>query len=147
MSFRHERDYIDRTIETVRNHRDADNCWPQWANIFADDIEDHRKALVQERAARNAVEERLLKAYEAHGVAEVFAMCAGMLERSSKNMEDLRITLDELTTVTQPANEEQRAALERGRNYVECKHLRDWESSGPECSCQSPEACAIGLGS
>ena len=36
---RHERDYIERTIATVRNHRDADNCWPQWANIFADEIE------------------------------------------------------------------------------------------------------------
>ncbi len=35
-------DYIDRTIATVRNHRDADNCWPQWANIFADEIEDLR---------------------------------------------------------------------------------------------------------
>jgi hypothetical protein len=38
-------DYIDRTIETVRNHRDADNCWPQWANIFADEIEDLRADL------------------------------------------------------------------------------------------------------
>jgi hypothetical protein len=35
----HEPDYIARTIETVRNHKDADNCWPQWANIFADQIE------------------------------------------------------------------------------------------------------------
>ena len=35
----HERDYIERTIATVRNHQDADNCWPQWANIFADEIE------------------------------------------------------------------------------------------------------------
>ena len=34
-----ERDYLERTIATVRNHRDADNCWPQWANIFADEIE------------------------------------------------------------------------------------------------------------
>ena len=36
---RYERDYLERTIATVRNHRDADNCWPQWANIFADEIE------------------------------------------------------------------------------------------------------------
>jgi hypothetical protein len=35
----HERDYLERTIATVRNHREADNCWPQWANIFADEIE------------------------------------------------------------------------------------------------------------
>lgn len=35
----YERDYLERTIATVRNHRDADNCWPQWANIFADEIE------------------------------------------------------------------------------------------------------------
>ena len=35
----HERDYLERTIETVRNHQHADNCWPQWANIFADEIE------------------------------------------------------------------------------------------------------------
>jgi hypothetical protein len=34
-----ERDYIARTIATVRNHKDADNCWPQWANHFADEIE------------------------------------------------------------------------------------------------------------
>jgi hypothetical protein len=33
------RDYLERTILTVRNHRDADNMWPQWANIFADEIE------------------------------------------------------------------------------------------------------------
>jgi hypothetical protein len=38
--YRHiTRDYLERTIATVRNHRDADNCWPQWANIFADEIE------------------------------------------------------------------------------------------------------------
>ena len=35
----HERDYIERTIKTVRHHQHADNCWPQWANIFADEIE------------------------------------------------------------------------------------------------------------
>ena len=35
----HEREYLERTIETVRNHRDAENSWPQWANIFADEIE------------------------------------------------------------------------------------------------------------
>jgi hypothetical protein len=45
-------DYIDRTIATVRNHRDADNCWPQWANIFADEIEDLRADLTE---ARNAL--------------------------------------------------------------------------------------------
>ena len=39
-------DYIDRTIATIRNHRDADNCWPQWANILADEIEDLRAELV-----------------------------------------------------------------------------------------------------
>ena len=33
------RNYIARTLTTVRNHRDAENCWPQWANIFADEIE------------------------------------------------------------------------------------------------------------
>lgn len=33
------RDYLERTIATVRIHREADNCWPQWANIFADEIE------------------------------------------------------------------------------------------------------------
>lgn len=32
-------DYITRTIETVRKHRDAENCWPQWANVFANEIE------------------------------------------------------------------------------------------------------------
>ncbi len=45
-----ERDYIDRTIATVRNHRDADNCWPQWANIFADEIERLRALIVEHHA-------------------------------------------------------------------------------------------------
>lgn len=41
-----ESDYIDRTIATVRLHVDEkDNCWPQWANIFADEIEDLRARL------------------------------------------------------------------------------------------------------
>ena len=55
MKHRSERDYIDRTIATVRNHRDADNCWPSWANIFADEIEDLRADLerVVDRAARS----------------------------------------------------------------------------------------------
>ncbi|HXI36238.1 MAG TPA: hypothetical protein VNH80_04940 [Burkholderiales bacterium] len=46
-----EQDYIDRTIATVRNHRDADNCWPSWANTFADEIERLRAELLaaQER--------------------------------------------------------------------------------------------------
>ena len=50
-----ERDYIDRTIETVRQHKDSDNCWPQWANIFADEI-DHLRAEV---AAERALADRL----------------------------------------------------------------------------------------
>jgi hypothetical protein len=33
------RDYLERTIETVRVHRDSDNSWPQWANVLADEIE------------------------------------------------------------------------------------------------------------
>lgn len=33
------RDYLTRTIATVRNHVDAESCWPQWANIFADELE------------------------------------------------------------------------------------------------------------
>jgi hypothetical protein len=56
------RDYIDRTIATVRNHRDADNCWPQWANIFADEIE----AL---RADRDRLRDRLNKAEKSLGEA------------------------------------------------------------------------------
>lgn len=42
-----ERDYISRTIATVRNHRDSENCWPQWANVFADEIERLRAERVQ----------------------------------------------------------------------------------------------------
>lgn len=60
LAHRHEADYIDRTIATVRIHRDADNCWPQWANIFADEIEDlraEREALVEiAKAARDFTE-------------------------------------------------------------------------------------------
>jgi len=47
-------DYIDRTIATVRNHRNADNCWPQWANIFADEIEDLRAELSRLREEQDA---------------------------------------------------------------------------------------------
>jgi hypothetical protein len=50
----HERDYIARTIETVRNHKDADNSWPQWANIFADQIESLEAELERVTAALNA---------------------------------------------------------------------------------------------
>lgn len=42
---RSERDYIDRTIGTVRIHAEADNSWPQWANILSDEIEDLRADL------------------------------------------------------------------------------------------------------
>lgn len=34
-----ERDYIERTIATVRNHAWSENSWTQWANIFANEIE------------------------------------------------------------------------------------------------------------
>src|SRR5690242_19301884 len=47
-----DRDYLERTILTVRNHRGADNCWPQWANIFADEIE--RLWKVEDAAERRA---------------------------------------------------------------------------------------------
>lgn len=40
-------DYIDRTIETVRVHRSSENSWPQWANLFADEIEDLRADLAR----------------------------------------------------------------------------------------------------
>lgn len=51
MNHRSEADYIDRTIATVRNHRGADSCWPQWANILADEIEDLRADIARlERA-------------------------------------------------------------------------------------------------
>jgi hypothetical protein len=53
----HERDYIARTIETVRNHKDADNCWPQWANIFADQIESLEAELERVTAALRSLEE------------------------------------------------------------------------------------------
>jgi hypothetical protein len=56
---RHEADYIARTIATVRNHKDADNCWPQWANIFADHIEHQAAALAVVEREREAFRERL----------------------------------------------------------------------------------------
>ncbi len=51
-----ERDYIGRTIATIRNHRDAENCWPQWANALADEIERLDAAL--EQAERDVVAAR-----------------------------------------------------------------------------------------
>jgi hypothetical protein len=70
---RHERDYIERTIETVRNHRDADNCWPQWANFFADEIEDcwaelERVENERDEARKNAIhlQRELVNAQTAH---------------------------------------------------------------------------------
>lgn len=51
---RMSRDYIERTIAAVRNHRDAENCWPQWAYIFADEIE--RLWHIEDAAAHHAEE-------------------------------------------------------------------------------------------
>lgn len=47
-----EDDYLDRTIETIRNHRD---CWPQWVNIFADEIKRLRKRATKTEAALAAI--------------------------------------------------------------------------------------------
>jgi hypothetical protein len=60
----HERDYIERTIATVRNHREAENCWPQWANIFADEIEACWADLVEARAVAERTREALRAARE-----------------------------------------------------------------------------------
>jgi hypothetical protein len=51
------RDYLTRTIATIRNHRDADNCWPQWANLLADEIERMWAALVVSSPPPGAPEE------------------------------------------------------------------------------------------
>ena len=68
-SYRHiERDYLERTILTVRIHRDADNCWPQWANIFADEIE----RLWAENAR---LREAALALYEEVEMAESVGIC------------------------------------------------------------------------
>jgi hypothetical protein len=34
-----ERDYLERSILTARNHRDGTSYWTTLANIFADEIE------------------------------------------------------------------------------------------------------------
>lgn len=62
---RAERDYLETTIATVRNHRGTSNAWPQWANIFADEIE----ALWKENdaLARTYLEQR--DALDAYGSA------------------------------------------------------------------------------
>lgn len=65
----HERDYIERTIATVRNHRGADNCWPQWANVLADEIESCWADL--EQATRERDEARYDEQVEA-GIANEF---------------------------------------------------------------------------
>src|SRR5262245_31280817 len=60
-----ERDYLERTIATVRNHRSADNCWPQWANIFADEIEslwaERLRLLADVEALREALRAEFFK--------------------------------------------------------------------------------------
>ena len=56
-SERHERDYLERTIETVRNHQHAENCWPQWANIFADEIERLWQVEIERQAFERALED------------------------------------------------------------------------------------------
>lgn len=63
------RDYLERTIATVRNHRDADNCWPQWANIFADEIE---RLWRIERAAEDHIEEWEKDADDADAAADTY---------------------------------------------------------------------------
>jgi hypothetical protein len=56
-----DRDYLERTIATVRVHRDADNLWPQWANIFADEIE----RLWESEAERDRLREDLQRIWTA----------------------------------------------------------------------------------
>lgn len=75
-SAHHEWDYIERTIATVRNHQGADNCWPQWANIFADEIERLRERLEEIKTLASdpfvsesvALRACLLAAYEGLGL-------------------------------------------------------------------------------
>lgn len=73
----HERDYLERTIATVRNHRGADNCWPQWANIFADEIERlwvivdaHREEFRGECEREGIPADECLADFEAEALAE-----------------------------------------------------------------------------
>lgn len=68
--YRDAADYIDRTIATVRNHIDADNCWTEWANLFATEIE----ALRAECAAAEARAEKARRVIEAARPLATWAM-------------------------------------------------------------------------
>ena len=47
-------DYIERVIATVRNHRDSENSWPQWANVLADEVEKLQEQLDKALNANHA---------------------------------------------------------------------------------------------
>lgn len=84
----HEPDYIARTIETVRNHRNAGNCWPQWANIFADQIEAYEQHVA-------GLERQLADTREALRQREqVLAVAHDMLLATLRGSEDMAETQD-----------------------------------------------------
>lgn len=89
-----EADYIDRTIATVRNHRDADNCWPQWANAFADEIE-------KLRAEREYLDKAQLD----------LVACRAEVERLEQSTHEAETYLDELRHIYENQKREVAAAL------------------------------------
>ena len=73
-----ERDYIARTIATVRNHKDADNCWPQWANVLADEIERLDAELKEARERIEELEAQAGELQQQRDVARIEAKQAGV---------------------------------------------------------------------
>ena len=121
--FRHGADYIDRTIATVRNHRDADNCWPQWANIFADEIEHQRAEVERLRATLSKI--------------------AGCERRVEGDVVDVARKELLASFTRMGASSPIRSSPIRNIG-PECKALRQEGDTGPDCGC-TDGACALGL--
>jgi hypothetical protein len=134
----HERDYIARTIATVRIHKDADNCWPQWANIFADQIESLEAELERVTAALRAIKATL-------GPDVPDCCCEGC---QAEMNETLRIACAALAGAARAAQEPSADPFDRGGQithtvaraaqetyYRGCKCGCDCGSDNAECKC------------
>ncbi len=114
-----ERDYIARTIATIRNHRDADNCWPQWANKLADEIERLDAELEQAERERDEAQRAVIEMPDRAAAAE-----------REEQFQRMRAEQAEARLAKVPALVE---ALREAREEIRQSKFR-YESFGPDTS-------------
>jgi hypothetical protein len=104
---RADQDYIDRTIATVRQHIDADNCWPQWANIFATEIEALRVELAEAKnAAAEPAKQASLGALYVARIAQIEKEINDLLRRT----EEIKALVKRNMPDNEPTNESKEGA-------------------------------------